>query len=125
MEGDAGFEPTTSTVCYFFKIKRNSTISYCYYSVLLAFSSRSISIRSVGRSDCFLFRMRSSNPMKLTFSEPYSPVILFFQISWNRNPSSLVSGFFFYKYRRLLPLVIAHIFYDGIQVALLLITYPN
>jgi membrane protease YdiL (CAAX protease family) len=38
---------------------------------------------------------------------------------------SLVSGFFFYKYRRLLPLIIAHVLYDGIQVAMLLITYPH
>lgn len=38
---------------------------------------------------------------------------------------SLVSCFFFFKYRRLLPLVIAHVLYDGIQVALLLITYPQ
>lgn len=38
---------------------------------------------------------------------------------------SIVSGFFFLKYRRLLPLVIAHVLYDGIQVALLLITYPQ
>jgi membrane protease YdiL (CAAX protease family) len=38
---------------------------------------------------------------------------------------SMVAGFFFYKYRRLLPLVIAHVLYDGIQVALLLITYPH
>ena len=38
---------------------------------------------------------------------------------------SMVSGFFFYKYRRLLPLVIAHALYDGIQVAMLLITYPH
>ena len=37
---------------------------------------------------------------------------------------SVVSGLFFYKYRRLLPLVIAHALYDGIQVAMLLITYP-
>ena len=37
---------------------------------------------------------------------------------------SLVSGYFFFKIRRLLPLVIAHVLYDGIQVALLLITYP-
>lgn len=37
---------------------------------------------------------------------------------------SLVSGYFFYKVRRLLPLIIAHVLYDGIQVALLLITYP-
>lgn len=37
---------------------------------------------------------------------------------------SLVSGYFFYKVRRLLPLIIAHVLYDGIQVALLLLTYP-
>lgn len=38
---------------------------------------------------------------------------------------SIISGLFFYKYRRLLPLVIAHVLYDGIQVAMLLITYPH
>ena len=38
---------------------------------------------------------------------------------------SIVSGLFFYKYRRLLPLIIAHVLYDGIQVAMLLITYPH
>jgi membrane protease YdiL (CAAX protease family) len=38
---------------------------------------------------------------------------------------SLVSCFFFYKYRRLAPLVISHALYDGIQVAILLITYPQ
>ncbi len=38
---------------------------------------------------------------------------------------SLVSGYFFFKIRRILPLVIAHVLYDGIQVALLLITYPH
>ena len=38
---------------------------------------------------------------------------------------SMVACFFFYKYRRLLPLVIAHVLYDGIQVAMLLITYPR
>ncbi len=38
---------------------------------------------------------------------------------------SLVACFFFYKYRRLMPLVIAHALYDGIQVAMLLITYPR
>lgn len=38
---------------------------------------------------------------------------------------SLVAGYFFYKYQRLMPLVIAHVLYDGIQVALLLITYPR
>jgi membrane protease YdiL (CAAX protease family) len=38
---------------------------------------------------------------------------------------SVVACVFFYKYRRLMPLVIAHALYDGIQVALLLITYPR
>lgn len=37
---------------------------------------------------------------------------------------SLVACLFFYKYRRLMPLVIAHALYDGIQVAMLLITFP-
>ena len=37
---------------------------------------------------------------------------------------SMVACFFFYKYRRLMPLVISHALYDGIQVAMLLITYP-
>jgi membrane protease YdiL (CAAX protease family) len=36
---------------------------------------------------------------------------------------SLVSGFFFFKYKRLMPLVYAHVLYDGMQVAMLLITY--
>ncbi len=38
---------------------------------------------------------------------------------------SVVSGVYFYKYRRLFPLVLAHVLYDGIQVMMLLITYPN
>ncbi len=38
---------------------------------------------------------------------------------------SLVACIFFFRVRRLLPLVVAHVLYDGIQVALLLITYPN
>jgi membrane protease YdiL (CAAX protease family) len=38
---------------------------------------------------------------------------------------SMVACLFFYKYKRLLPLVIAHALYDGIQVAILLITYPH
>lgn len=37
----------------------------------------------------------------------------------------LVSAFFFWKVKRLLPLVIAHALYDGIQVAVLLMTYPQ
>ncbi len=38
---------------------------------------------------------------------------------------SIVSGYFFFKVRRLLPLIIAHVLYDGIQVAILLLTYPQ
>lgn len=37
---------------------------------------------------------------------------------------SMVACFFFYRYKRLLPLVIAHVLYDGLQVGLLLLTYP-
>ena len=38
---------------------------------------------------------------------------------------SIVACVFFNKYKRLLPLVIAHALYDGIQIALLLMTYPR
>lgn len=38
---------------------------------------------------------------------------------------SLVSCIFFYSRRRLMPLVYAHVLYDGLQVGLLLLTYPN
>ncbi len=38
---------------------------------------------------------------------------------------SLVVGVFFYKKRRLMPLVYAHVLYDGLQVAMLLLTYPE
>ena len=38
---------------------------------------------------------------------------------------SLVSGYFFYRKRRLMPLVYAHVLYDGLQVAMLLLTYPE
>jgi len=37
----------------------------------------------------------------------------------------LISGIYFYKKRRIMPLVYAHVLYDGIQVAILLITYPD
>ncbi|WP_242093882.1 CPBP family intramembrane glutamic endopeptidase [Aestuariivivens sediminicola] len=37
----------------------------------------------------------------------------------------LVSGYFFLKKKRLMPLVYAHVLYDGIQVAILLFTYPE
>ena len=38
---------------------------------------------------------------------------------------SMVSGYFFLKKKRLMPLVYAHVLYDGIQVAMLLLTYPD
>lgn len=38
---------------------------------------------------------------------------------------SLVAGFFFYHKKRLMPLVYAHVLYDGLQVALLLLNYPD
>ncbi len=38
---------------------------------------------------------------------------------------SLVSGYFFYRKRRLMPLVYGHVLYDGLQVAMLLLTYPE
>jgi membrane protease YdiL (CAAX protease family) len=37
---------------------------------------------------------------------------------------SLIAYYFFYKFRRLLPLIIAHALYDGIQVAAFIIIYP-
>jgi membrane protease YdiL (CAAX protease family) len=36
---------------------------------------------------------------------------------------SIITGLFYLKYRRLLPLIVAHILYDGVQVAFFLITY--
>lgn len=38
---------------------------------------------------------------------------------------SIVAGAFYYRKRRLFPLVLAHFLYDGLQVALLLLTYPR
>jgi len=74
-----------------------------------------------------------SNQIIWTFSVIIIAAIILGLAHWSQGSygmvtigtKSLVSGFFFYKYKRLLPLVIAHIFYDGIQVALLLITYPQ
>ncbi len=37
----------------------------------------------------------------------------------------LVSGYYFLRKRRLLPLIIAHALYDGLQVAMFLLTYPE
>ena len=52
---------------------------------------------------------------------------------WSQGPygivtiaiKSVVSGVFFYYKRRLMPLVYAHVLYDGLQVGLLLLTYPG
>jgi len=38
---------------------------------------------------------------------------------------SIIPAIFFYKKRRLMPLVYAHVLYDGVQVAMFLITYQN
>lgn len=39
--------------------------------------------------------------------------------------SSLISGYFFFRKKRLMPLVYAHVLYDGLQVAALLLVYPQ
>ena len=52
---------------------------------------------------------------------------------WGQGPygivtiaiKSVVSGVFFYQKRRLMPLVYAHVLYDGLQVGMLLLTYPD
>ena len=38
---------------------------------------------------------------------------------------SIVSGIFYYNKRRIMPLIYAHVLYDGLQVAMLLLTYPE
>lgn len=38
---------------------------------------------------------------------------------------SIIPAFFFYQKRRMMPLVYAHVLYDGIQVALFLITFQT
>jgi len=52
---------------------------------------------------------------------------------WSQGPygivtiaiKSLVAGAFYYHRRRLLPLIVAHALYDGLQVGALLLTYPR
>lgn len=52
---------------------------------------------------------------------------------WSQGPygivtisiKSMLACFFFYRFRRIFPLILAHVLYDGIQVAMLLITYPQ
>jgi membrane protease YdiL (CAAX protease family) len=54
-------------------------------------------------------------------------------VHWSQGPygivtiaiKSTVAGVFFYYRRRLLPLVVAHVLYDGLQVGMLLLTYPR
>ena len=54
-------------------------------------------------------------------------------VHWSQGPygivtiaiKSTVTGVFYYYRRRLLPLVIAHVLYDGLQVGMLLMTYPR
>jgi len=59
--------------------------------------------------------------------------IIFGLVHWSQGPygivtigiSSLVSGYFFLRSQRIMPLIYAHVLYDGLQVALLLLTYPQ
>jgi membrane protease YdiL (CAAX protease family) len=54
-------------------------------------------------------------------------------VHWSQGPYGIVTiaikstviGVFYLKRRRLLPLVIAHVLYDGLQVGALLLTYPD
>lgn len=53
-------------------------------------------------------------------------------LHWSQGPygvvtiaiKSAVIGAFYFRIRRLLPLVLAHVLYDGLQVGALLLTYP-
>lgn len=53
-------------------------------------------------------------------------------LHWSQGPYGIVTiaiksaviGTFYYYVRRLFPLVLAHVLYDGIQVGMLLVTYP-
>jgi membrane protease YdiL (CAAX protease family) len=52
---------------------------------------------------------------------------------WSQGPYGVVTiaikgiviGAFYFHYRRLLPLVIAHVLYDGLQVGMLMLTFPR
>jgi hypothetical protein len=52
---------------------------------------------------------------------------------WSQGPygivtialKSFVTGVFYFSRRRLLPLVLSHVLYDGLQVGMLLLTYPR
>ena len=59
--------------------------------------------------------------------------ILFGLLHWSQGPygivtiaiKSVVIGAFYLRIRRLLPLVLAHVLYDGLQVGAFLLTYPG
>ena len=59
--------------------------------------------------------------------------VLFGLLHWSQGPygivtiaiKSVLTGTFYYYRRRLFPLVLAHVLYDGLQVATLLLTYPR
>jgi membrane protease YdiL (CAAX protease family) len=38
---------------------------------------------------------------------------------------SIVIGAFYLRVRRIIPLVLAHVLYDGVQVGAFLLTYPG
>ena len=38
---------------------------------------------------------------------------------------SIVAGVYFYKYRRLFPLIVSHVLYDGLQLAFFIIQFQN
>ena len=58
--------------------------------------------------------------------------ILFGLLHWSQGPygittiaiKSIVIGMFYLRIRRLFPLVLAHVLYDGVQVGTFLVTYP-
>ena len=58
---------------------------------------------------------------------------LFGLVHWSQGPYGIVTiaikstviGLFYLRIRRLLPLVVAHVLYDGLQVGAFLLTYPG
>ena len=63
----------------------------------------------------------------------FAAAILFGVVHWSQGPYGIVTiaikstviGLFYWRIRRLLPLVIAHVLYDGLQVGSFLLTYPG
>ncbi len=54
-------------------------------------------------------------------------------LHWSQGPYGIVTiaiksaviGIFYYRVRRIFPLVLAHVLYDGLQVGTLLLTFPD